>query len=105
MRCARRHVVKWSELGVMKMYKSLKGKKRRKYANSEDILQYIYELKERGVEEIFVKGRQFTFHYKENKKETSKPTQSNGNNFVKILELLIRIMVYLFLFFRSVGPG
>ena len=70
------------------MYKSLKGKKRRKYADSEDILQYIYELKERGIEEIFVKGRQFTFHYK---KETSKPTQSNGNSFVKkILELLIR---------------
>ncbi len=86
------------------MYKSLKGKKRRKYANSEDILQYIYELKERGIEEIFVKGRQFTFHYKENKKETSEPTQSksNGNDFVKkILELirmiciLIRIMGYL----------
>ena len=86
-------MVKWSELGVRKMYKSLKGKKRRKYASGEDILQYIYELKERGIEEIFVKGRQFTFHYKENKKETSEPTQSNGNNFVKkILELLIRMI-------------
>ncbi len=80
---------------VMKMYKSSKGKKRRKYANSEDILQYIYELKERGIEEIFVKGRRFTFHYK---KETSKPT----NNFVKellirMIRTVIRIMEHLFL--------
>jgi hypothetical protein len=86
-------MVKWSGLGVMKMYKSAKGKKRRKYANGEDILQCTYELK-------------VTFRYKENK-ETSKPTQ----NFAKILELLIRtlellsIMVYLFLLFRSGGPG
>jgi hypothetical protein len=88
-------VVKWSELGVMKMYKSTKGKKHRKYANGEDILQCICEPKEREIEEIFVsisaKDRQVTFHYN---KETFKPTQSSGNNFVKILEeLLIRIMM------------